>query len=198
LQDLLPLFSSRLIRNRATLGGNLGTASPIGDGPPVLLALGAELSLASREGVRRLSLADYFLDYRKTALRPGEVIVSVHVPRPLPRLQRFYKVSKRVMDDISSVAGAFALDLDDEGRVARLQVAYGGIAAVPLRALALEQLALGRPWDAETLGVLQEAAQHLGTPLSDHRASAAYRRAMVSNLLARFFWDTSTLEEAAQ
>lgn len=198
LQELLPLFSSRLIRNRATLGGNLGTASPIGDGPPVLLALGAEVSLASRSGTRRVPLTEYFLDYRKTALAPGELIVSVHVPRPLPREQRFYKVSKRVMDDISSVAAAFALDLDDEGRVERLHVAYGGIAAVPLRAVALERLALGRPWDAETLGVLQEAARQLGTPLSDHRASAEYRRAMVANLLDRFFWDTSTVEEAAQ
>ncbi len=198
LHDLLPLFSSRLIRNRATLGGNLGTASPIGDGSPVLLALGAELSLASRGGTRRVPLAEYFLDYRRTALAPGELIVSVHVPRPLPRMQRFYKVSKRVMDDISSVAAAFALDLDDEGRVERLRVAYGGIAVVPLRAVGLERLAVGRPWDAETLGVLQEAAQHLGTPLSDHRASAEYRRAMIPNLLDRFFWDTSTLEEAAQ
>jgi xanthine dehydrogenase small subunit len=198
LRELLPLFSSRLIRNRATLGGNLGTASPIGDSPPALLALDATLTLASRAGTRRAPLASFFLDYRKTALAPGELIVSVHVPRPAPRLQRFYKVSKRVLDDISSVAGAFALDLDAAGRVERLAIAYGGVAAMPLRATAIEQLALGKPWDAGTLGLLREAAAELGTPLSDHRASAAYRRAMLGSLLERFFWETSDRAEAAE
>ena len=196
LSELLPLFSSRLIRNRATLGGNLATASPIGDAPPVLLALDAEVSLASAGGTRRLPLSEFFLDYRKTALAPGEVIVAVVVPRPAPRLQRFYKVSKRRMDDISSVSAAFALELDAAGRVASLRAAYGGIAAVPLRAHALELLARGRRWDAETLHELRQAASCLGTPLSDHRASAAYRQAMIGSLLARFFADT-TAELAA-
>jgi xanthine dehydrogenase small subunit len=191
LSELLPLFSSRLIRNRATLGGNLATASPIGDAPPVLLALDAELALAGPSGTRRLPLSEFFVDYRKTALAPGEVIVAVHVPRPLPRLQRFYKVSKRRMDDISSVSAAFALELDAAGRIARLRAAYGGIAAVPLRARALETLALGRPWTEQTLGELAQVASGLGTPLSDHRASAAYRQAMIGALLARFFAETS-------
>jgi xanthine dehydrogenase small subunit len=197
LQQLLPLFSSRLIRNRATLGGNLATASPIGDSAPVLLALGAELSLASARGRRRLPLSEFFTGYRQTALAPGELIESVHLPRPLPRVARFYKVSKRVLDDISSVAGAFALELDAEGRVERLRVAYGGIAAVPLRAFELERLALGRVWNAETLDVLVRAARSLGTPLSDHRASADYRRAMIGSLLARFHADVSGAREAA-
>jgi len=192
LRELLPLFSSRLIRNRATLGGNLATASPIGDAPPVLLALEAELSLASARGVRRLPLVDFFLDYRKTQLAPGELIVAVHVARPAPPIQRFYKVSKRRMDDISSVSAAFALELDPAGRVERLRAAYGGIAAVPLRAVELERLAEGRAWDAATLHELQQAAGLLGTPLSDHRASAAYRRAMIGALLARFFSETSS------
>jgi xanthine dehydrogenase small subunit len=198
LCELLPLFSSRLIRNRATLGGNLGTASPIGDGAPVLLALGAELTLASRGGVRRLPLSDYFIGYRKTALAPGEVIVSIHVPRPVPRIQRFYKVSKRLLDDISSVAAAFSLELDASGSVERLHVAYGGIAAVPLRAHALERLASGRPWNAETVAELVRASRLLGTPMSDHRASAEYRRAMIGGLLERFFWETSAREDAAE
>jgi xanthine dehydrogenase small subunit len=198
LHEVLPLFSSRLIRNRATLGGNLGTASPIGDLAPVLLALGAELELASRSGVRRLPLSDYFIGYRKTVLAPGDVIISVHIPRPAPRIQRFYKVSKRVLDDISSVAAAFALDLDAAGRVERLYVAYGGVAAVPLRAHALERIAIGRPWNAETVAELGRASRLLGTPMSDHRASAEYRRAMIQNLLDRFFWETSAREEAAQ
>jgi xanthine dehydrogenase small subunit len=198
LSEVLPLFSSRLIRNRATLGGNLGTASPIGDSLPVLLALGAELGLASASGNRRLPLCDFFIGYRKTALAPGELIVSVHVPRPLARIQRFYKVSKRLLDDISSVAAAFALDLDAAGRIERLRVAYGGVAAVPLRAEGVERAALGRTWDEATLRVLQQAANGLGTPLSDHRASADYRCAMIGSLLERFFWETGVREEAAQ
>jgi xanthine dehydrogenase small subunit len=192
LRRLLPLFSSRLIRNRATLGGNLATASPIGDAAPALLALGAELTLASAAGQRRLPLSEFFLGYRKTALAPGEWIVSVHLPLPLPRLQRFYKVSKRVLDDISTVAGAFALQLRQDGRVERLRVAFGGIAATPIRADALEPLAVGEPWNGETLNRLLEATRGLGTPQSDHRGSAEYRRAMIGKLLERFHVETTT------
>jgi xanthine dehydrogenase small subunit len=196
LRQLLPLFSSRLIRNRATLGGNLATASPIGDSAPVLLALGAELSLASARGRRRLPLSEFFTGYRQTALAPGELIEGVHLPRPLPSVQRFYKVSKRVMDDISSVAAACALELDAAGRVESLRVANGGIAAVPLRAFELERLAAGRAWDAETVEVLVRASGLLGTPISDQRASEDYRRAMIGNLLRRFHADTSRAAEA--
>ena len=198
LVQLLPLFSSRLIRNRATLGGNLGTASPIGDSPPALLALGAQVSLVSAAGVRRMPLADFFLGYRKTALAADELILSVHVPRPTPRIQRFYKVSKRVMDDISTVAGAFALDLDAAGRIERLHAAFGGIAATPLRATALEALARGRSWSVETLDVLLDALRGFGTPMTDHRGTAAYRAAMPGKLLAKFFSETRSSAEAAE
>lgn len=198
LQELLPLFSSRLIRNRATLGGNLATASPIGDAAPVLLALNAELTLRSASGEQRLALQDFFVDYRRTVLRPAEVIVSVHLPRPLPRIQRFYKVSKRRLDDISTVAGAFALDLDPEGRIERLFVAYGGVAAIPIRAEALEQMARGLPWSTETVSALCGLAESAGTPLSDHRGSADYRRAMMRALLERFHFETSQQARAAE
>lgn len=198
LRELLPLFSSRLIRNRATLGGNLATASPIGDGAPALLALGAELSLVSARGRRRLPLSDFFTGYRQTALAPGELIECVHLPRPLPRLQRFYKVSRRVLDDISSVSAALTLELDAAGRVERSTFAYGGIAAVPLRAFELERLAVGRAWDADTVAELVRAARELGTPLSDHRASAEYRRAMIGASIERFHADTSRAAEAGE
>jgi xanthine dehydrogenase small subunit len=187
LSELLPLFSSRLIRNRATLGGNLATASPIGDAAPVLLALEAVLTVASTAGERRLPLKEFFTGYRKTSLRPGELIVSVHLPRPLPRLQRFYKVSKRVLDDISTISAAFALDLAKNGTVERLRIAYGGIAETPIRPEAIERLATGKPWNLETLGLLLRAGRTLGTPLSDQRGSAAYRQAMTLKLLERFY-----------
>jgi xanthine dehydrogenase small subunit len=197
LEALLPLFSSRLIRNRATLGGSLATASPIGDSAPVLLALDASLTIASAAGERRVPLAAFFLDYRKTVLGPGEVIVSVHLPRPLPKHQRFYKVSKRVMDDISIVAAAFALDRAADGRVERLRVAFGGIAATPLRAVALEDRAVGRPWTADTVALLAPELDALGTPMSDHRGSAPYRRAVLRKLLERFFFETGAAGAAA-
>jgi xanthine dehydrogenase small subunit len=197
LHQLLPLFSSRLIRNRATLGGNLGTASPIGDAAPALLSLGAKLELVSRGGSREVTLADFFDGYRKTVLRPGELIRVVKVPRPLPSVQRFYKVSKRILDDISTVAGAFALALDDQGVVTRLGVAFGGVAATPLVAPELERLALGKPWNETTLGLLAAEAERLGTPQSDLRGSAAYRRAMLGKLVQKFFYDSVRAGEAA-
>jgi xanthine dehydrogenase small subunit len=190
LETLLPLFSSRLIRNRATLGGSLVTASPIGDSAPVLLALDASVSIANAAGTRQVPLTDFFLGYRKTVLAPGDVVVSVHVPLPAPKWQRFYKVSKRVLDDISTVAGAFALDLGRDGHVERLRVAFGGIAATPVRALAAERLAVGRPWSAETVALLAPEIDAIGTPMTDHRGSAAYRRLVPRKLLERFLFET--------
>ncbi|MEO5821520.1 MAG: FAD binding domain-containing protein [Vicinamibacteraceae bacterium] len=198
LGQLLPLFSSRLIRNRATLGGNLMTASPIGDGPPVLLALDASVTLASATGRRSVPLRDFFLGYRKTAARPGEIMLDVQVPRGAPAIQRFYKVSKRVLDDISTVAAAFALDLTPDGRVARLQAAYGGIAATPIRATALEAAAAGRPWTRETIDALLPIAATIGTPLSDLRGTADYRRAMVGRLLEKCFAETAPAAALAE
>ncbi len=199
LEQLWPLFSSRLIRNRATLGGNLGTASPIGDSLPALLALDAEVRLVCQAGERRIPLRDFFLGYRTTALQPSELIASVHIPLPQPRLQRFYKVSKRVLDDISTVAAAFALDLTADRRVERLKIAFGGVAATPIRAESIEQLAAGRAWTLETCRQLAAEVVTLGSPLTDHRGSAAYRRAMLGKLLEKFFAETSIADvEAAQ
>jgi xanthine dehydrogenase small subunit len=198
LEQLLPLFSSRLIRNRATLGGNLGTASPIGDAAPVLLALSAELELVSRAGRRMLPLRDFFKGYRRTDLHKGELIRAIHIPHPLPGFQRFYKVSKRVLDDISTVAGAFALSLDAAGNVARFGVGFGGVAAMPLVATSLERLAQGKPWNESTLALLLSEAETLGTPQSDLRGSAPYRRAMLSKLLEKFFHESQPQAEAAE
>ncbi|MEY4510293.1 MAG: hypothetical protein RLZZ450_2415 [Pseudomonadota bacterium] len=196
LEQLLPLFSSRLIRNRATLGGSLATASPIGDAAPVLLALDASLTLVSPRGERRVLLSDFFTGYRQTVLGPQELILSVHIPLPKtkrPPFSRFYKVSKRVLDDISTVAGAFVVELDGAAKVERLRIAYGGVAATPVRALAAEQLAVGLPWSRETVSTLLSSLETLGTPQSDHRGHASYRRAMIGKLLEKFYVDSTSV-----
>ena len=184
LAQLFPQFASRLIRNAATLGGNLGTGSPIGDTPPVLLALEAELVLASVEGERVVPLAEYFTGYRETVRRPDELIQAVRVPRPVAPVTAFHKIAKRRFDDISSVAVGFALDVTD-GVVRRATIGLGGVAATPVRARATEAVLVGRPWNAETVAAAAEVMTREGTPMSDHRASAAYRAAMLGEALRK-------------
>ena len=190
--EWLALFASPLIRNRATLGGNLATASPIGDGPPLLLALGAQVRIAGPHGLRTLPLREFFLGYRKTALAPGELLVSIILPKPFPALARFYKAAKRRMDDISTVAACFAIDLDAAGRVRRARLAYGGVAAVPLRATEAEDALLGAQWNSPGDSTGVERAQKILSltlhPIGDHRGSAAYRLALAQSLLAKFWW----------
>nr|NLI50133.1 2Fe-2S iron-sulfur cluster binding domain-containing protein [Propionibacterium sp.] len=184
LDDLVPLFASTQIRNRATLGGNLGTASPIGDGPPVLLALDADLVLADADGERRVPLRDYFTGYRTTVRRPDELITRIVVGAP-GLLHAFHKIAKRRHDDISSVAVAYDLVLAG-GVVERVRIGLGGVAATPLRAYATEEALTGRPWTAETARAASRVLAGEGTPLDDHRASAAYRREMLATSLVRF------------
>jgi xanthine dehydrogenase small subunit len=191
LDQLFPQFASRLIRNGATLGGNLATASPIGDAAPALLALHASVWLASREGRREVPLEEYFTGYRRSVRRPGELIESVLVPLPLAPLTGFHKIAKRRYDDISSVAVAFALRLgpgsNGEGpTVAGVTIGLGGVAATPLRALEAETALLGRPWTAAGVAEAADILGRTGTPLDDHRASAAYRSAMLRTSLLSF------------
>src|SRR6185436_10048490 len=127
------------IRNRATLGGNLVTASPIGDSAPVLLALDASLVLVSTQSERMLRLAEFFIGYRQTALRPDEVLKTIVLPRVAGRRAEFFKVSKRREMDISIVAAAFCVETNARGIVQHARIAYGGVAATPRRALRAEE-----------------------------------------------------------
>ena len=196
LAELFPQFASRLIRNRGTLGGNLGTGSPIGDTPPALLALGARLVLASApadgtSGVveREVDLAEYFTGYRQTVRRPDELIRAIRIPRPLARVTAFHKIAKRRFDDISSVAVAFALDIED-GIVTAARIGLGGVAATPLRARATEDALIGRPWNIATVRAASEVLGGEGTPMSDHRASAGYRSLMLNTALLKLYSTT--------
>ncbi len=194
LDQLFPQFASRLIRNGATIGGNLGTGSPIGDTPPALLALEAVVVLASVDGDREVPLADYFTGYRQTAKRADELIRAVRIPLPVSEITAFHKIAKRRFDDISSVAVGFALDVQD-GVVAKARIGLGGVAATPIRATATEAVLEGRPW---TIDVVREAADVMareGTPMDDHRASAPYRSAMLGTALLKLHAQTATPQE---
>ena len=187
LDELIARFAGLQIRNVATLGGNLANASPIGDGAPMLLALDAELELWRAGRRRRLPLDRFFLDYRRTALEPGEIIARIRVPRPGPGTRiAAYKVSKRIESDISAVCACFAAELGADGRIAACRIAYGGMAAVPLRLPQVEALATGRIWDEALDDEMVEALEGAMRPIDDLRASAAYRRRVAAALWLRF------------
>ena len=183
---LIRRIGARQIRERGTIGGNVANASPIGDMPPLLLALDAVLILASSQGVRRLPVEQFFQGYRTTALGAGDVIVAIEVPRPAAETRlAVYKVSKRLEQDISAVCGAFALHLEN-GHVQSIRIAFGGMAAIPRRADAAEDALTGRPWTVDSVRAAMAEIDAAFTPLSDMRASAAYRTLVARNLLLKF------------
>lgn len=186
----LPLFASPTLRNRATLGGNLATASPIGDGPPLLLSLDATVHVASQNGSRAVPLASFFTAYRRTLLEPGELLTAIEIPKPLPSFTRFYKVAKRRLDDISTVAAAMALDWDAAGRVTRARFAFGGVAATPIRVAEAEEALIGRLWNGAAVERVQAILDRTLRPISDHRGSAEYRREVAKSLVEKFWCES--------
>lgn len=203
LDEMLHWFAARQVKNRATIGGNIGTASPIGDLPPVLLSLDAELKLAGVDGERLVPLSQFFKGYRQTDLRAGEVIVSIKIPKSLAegavrRLSQSYKVGKRGTDDISIVAAAFTIDLDEQNRIVRARLAYGGVAATPVRAINVEKLLEGQLWNLETVLKAKAALKNTFTPLTDVRGSAEYRRMLAANLFEKFFVEMDGQEGGVQ
>jgi xanthine dehydrogenase small subunit len=187
LAEIAERFGSPPVRNAGTFGGNVANGSPIGDSMPFLLVLGATLRLRRGERRRELPLESFYLGYQKKALEPGEFLEAVRVPLPRPgRLFASYKVSKRFDQDISAVCGAFAVDLED-GRVATVRIAFGGMAAIPQRAPLTEAALAGKPWSQPSVLAALPALERDYTPLSDMRASAGYRLLAARNLLRRFF-----------
>ena len=183
--ELLRRYGSEQVRGAATIGGNVANGSPIGDSPPALIALGAAVHLRRGDARRRVAMEDFFLDYGRQDRRPGEFVEAVSFPRQADRL-RCHKLSKRFDQDISAVCGAFVVRVED-GAVADARIAYGGMAGVPKRAAAVEAALRGRPWTEETV---RDAMARYGedfAPLSDMRASAAYRLEAAANMLLRVF-----------
>ena len=188
---MLWVFGSRQIRNRATLGGNLVTASPIGDTAPVLLAHGATMVCASAKGERKVPVDSFFTDYRKTCLKVGEILKEVIVPIPSATvggrvLREWYKVSKRREMDISTVSACFLVRLDKQGKVTDARLAFGGVAATPIRAKKTEKALVGKPWDAKTVEAACRILAKEFTPLTDARGTKEYRAGVLVSLLKKF------------
>jgi xanthine dehydrogenase small subunit len=187
LKEVADRFGSPPVRNSGTLCGNLANGSPIGDGLPTLIALGAEIELRRGAHTRWLALERFYLGYQKKDLAPGEFVVSVRVPAPAVGTRvRVFKLSKRIDQDISAVCLACAVSLEG-GRIVAARVALGGMAAVAARAPAAEQALLGAPWSKEAFEAAASSLSQDFSPLSDMRASADYRLKGAGNLLRRFF-----------
>jgi xanthine dehydrogenase molybdopterin binding subunit/xanthine dehydrogenase small subunit len=201
LGKMLRVFAARQIRNRATLGGNIATASPIGDSPPVLLSLDAELVLATAAGERTVALSDFFTGYRKTLLAAGEIIREILLPRAAlaegtARRSDFYKVSKRRELDISIVAAAFSVDIDAGDIVRRARISYGGVAATPVRARNAEAALVGRKLSEAGPDVSRILAGEF-KPIDDVRSGAEFRRGLIVSLWEKFVsGDTSLAQDA--
>lgn len=199
IETLLRRFASTQIRNSGTLGGNIANGSPIGDGPPLLIALNAHLILRSKKEMREIPVEDYFIAYGKQDLRTAEFLEKIIIPKKTKgQLVKTYKLSKRFDQDISSVCAAFSLTLSPQNKVSSLRIAYGGVAATPKRARHTEDFLIGQNWDEETLQKAMLIMAKDYTPLSDMRASSEYRMTSAQNLLYRFFIETSSPETQTQ
>ena len=196
--EVLRRIGSRQVRNLGTMGGNIANGSPIGDTPPLLIAMGAELVLTGAKGSRRIPLEEFFIAYGKQDLHPGEFVERIIIPKPAINRQFFsYKISKRFDQDISALCGAFSLEIA-AGTVAVARIAFGGMAATPKRASATETALIGRPWNAETLESACAAMRVDFQPISDMRASADYRGTAAANLLRKVFAETQQTAPAAR
>jgi xanthine dehydrogenase small subunit len=202
LSERIPAFGPLIdriggaqVRNMGTIGGNIANGSPIGDMPPPLIALGASLTLRKGAARRTIALEDFFIAYGKQDRQPGEFVEAVHVPVPAAGTQfAAWKVTKRRDEDITAALGAFAITVDG-GIVAEARIAYGGMAATPKRAKAVEAALTGKPWTLATVEAAMEAYAADYQPISDMRASAEYRMLAAKNLLKRFFLAHGGTEE---
>ena len=188
-------FAGMPVRNSGTLGGNVANGSPIGDSMPLLIALNAQIVLASTRGERSLPLEDFYTGYRQNVLAADELVTRLDVPLPRPQqLMRAYKISKRFDDDISAVCLVISLDIAS-GVVQRASIGAGGVAATPVRATEAETLLTGKAWNEAQAQAAGQALQAQFKPISDMRASSAYRSTLLANLMQRFWLESSQLNE---
>lgn len=191
MMELFDRIGGAQVRNMGTIGGNIANGSPIGDTPPPLIALGAEVTLRKGSARRVVKLEDFFIAYGKQDRDKGEFVESVSVP--LPKADESFgvhKVTKRRDEDITATLGAFRVRIVD-GTVVEAMIAYGGMAGTPKRAKAVEAALVGKPWALESVEAALEKFEDDFSPLTDWRASAEYRMLAGKNLLKRFYLETS-------
>ena len=198
LGELIRRIGSTQIRNLGTVCGNIANGSPIGDMPPAFIALEATVVLRKQNKRREIPLEDYFVDYGVQALEPGEFVERVILPLHDDIVFKAYKISKRFDQDISAVCGAFALELDGSGHVRNVRICYGGMAGIPKRAKLAETSLRGKQWNLDTIETAMAAMEGDFTPLSDMRASAAYRTRVAQNLLMKCYLETQPSAEPIQ
>jgi xanthine dehydrogenase small subunit len=190
LQAFTQRFAGLPVRNSGTLGGNVANGSPIGDAMPLLIALGAHVVLMSQRGHREMPLEALYTGYRKNVMAADEVLAWIKVPKPTPGEQlRVYKISKRFEDDISAVCLAVRLHTS-KGQVVQASMGVGGVAATPVRAVQTQAALSGQPWNATTVAAAAACLQTEFSPISDMRATAAYRVQVLGNLLQRFWLES--------
>ena len=187
LGEMIERIGSKQVRNNGTLGGNIGNASPIGDMPPALIALGATMTLHVNGNERTILVEDYFVDYKKTVLKPSEFIKSVQIPKPVAgQTLKLYKISKRIDDDISAVLAAFFIEQDGQ-KITNVRLAFGGMAAIPKRAPAAEEKLQGNNLTKESVMQAKQALTNDFNPMSDVRASSNYRMTVAQNLIEKCY-----------
>lgn len=211
LQDLYERFASLPIRNAGTLVGNIANGSPIGDTMPALMSLGATITLIQAQdhnehyntsqtpstAQREIALDTFYLGYQQKDLHPGEFVESVKIPLPTNnQYMRSYKISKRFEQDISAVCAAFCITLDDKGIVTKARFAFGGMAAIPQRAMHCESALQGKPWQPDNVAQAMQALDLDFQPLTDMRASDQYRMRVARNLLMKFYIETRSLDDS--
>jgi xanthine dehydrogenase small subunit len=194
LAEFAHRFAGLPVRNSGTLGGNVANGSPIGDSMPLLIALGASVVLMRMDVThvahRELALEDLYTGYRQNVMAKDEVLAWIKVPKATPHeMSRVYKVSKRFEDDISAVCLAMNLQVED-GKVRKASIGAGGVAATPVRAVKTQAALVGRPWNQNTVDHAMQALRAEFAPISDMRASATYRTAVLGNLLQRFWLES--------
>jgi xanthine dehydrogenase small subunit len=197
LRSFTSRFAGLPVRNAGTLGGNVANGSPIGDSMPLLIALGANVVLMSQRGHRELALEQLYTGYRRTILATDEVLAWIKVPSPTDdELSRVYKISKRFEDDISAVCLAIRLRLQD-GLVREASIGVGGVAATPVRAVRTQAALRGQRWSQQAAQAAAVVLRGEFAPISDMRASAAYRSEVLGNLLQRFWMESQGLAAAS-
>jgi xanthine dehydrogenase small subunit len=195
LHSFASRFAGLPVRNSGTLGGNVANGSPIGDSMPLLIALRANVVLMSVRGHRDFPLEQLYTGYRKNVMAADEVLAWIKVPKPRPQENlQVYKISKRYDDDISAVCLAINLQLD-AGLVASTSIGAGGVAATPMRATKTEAALLGQPWTAQTVQHAMTTLRAEFSPISDMRASSAYRVEVLGQLLQRYWLESQGMQQ---